>query len=329
MASVVTNMDSSVVTNVDSSEEEESNWAELPPDVLSLIFKKLGGIEILFTAQAVCVSWMRLSHDPQLWRHIDMRNPWDLYDSEFDLSKMARSAIDRSCGQCDEFSITYFGTDELLQYLMERVSVLRCLRLISCYEISDEKLIEVAKKFPQLEELEMSHCSFLNKEVLENVGQSCPQLKFLRLNQRGCKPSIEYDEEALAIAGNMPKLRQLQIFGNNLTDNGLRSILDGCPHLESLDLRQCFSVNFAGNLRKTCTEKIRNLRFPNDSTDDYEFDAEIGGYGSYNDVEFGGYGSNDEEYPSGFSEIDLLSDEDYYEFSEADLDYDFSDLDFF
>eukprot|EP00268_Persea_americana_P047567 TRINITY_DN4969_c0_g1_i1.p1 TRINITY_DN4969_c0_g1~~TRINITY_DN4969_c0_g1_i1.p1 ORF type:complete len:114 (-),score=21.21 TRINITY_DN4969_c0_g1_i1:728-1069(-) len=110
----------------------------------------------------------------------------------------------------------------------------------------------------------------------------------------------------------MPELRQLQLFGNNLSDHGLWAILDGCPHLESLDLRRCFNVNMAGKLQKRCMDQIRDLKFPNDSTDDYEFDAELGGYGSY-----------DEDYSSGFSEIDLLSAEMYYELS--DQEYDFSD----
>ncbi|KAF2317847.1 hypothetical protein GH714_041163 [Hevea brasiliensis] len=118
-------------------------------------------------------------------------------------------------------------------------------------------------------------------------------------------PHIECNEEALAIAEHMPHLRYLQIFGNKLTNEGLQAILDGCPHLESLDLRQCFNVNMDGHLGKRCIERIKDLRHPYDPTDDYPFDAEIA------DV-----GSSEEDYPSGFSEIDFLSDDDdYYEFS--------------
>ncbi|KAI3874199.1 hypothetical protein MKX03_014231, partial [Papaver bracteatum] len=50
-------------------------------------------------------------------------------------------------------------------------------------------------------------------------------------------------------------------------------------------------------------ERLIKLKLPNDSTDDYEFDATI---------EDGSYG---EDYPSGFSDIDFLSDDGYYEFS--------------
>ncbi|KAF2303472.1 hypothetical protein GH714_018692 [Hevea brasiliensis] len=53
-----------------------------------------------------------------------------------------------------------------------------------------------------------------------------------------------------------------------------------------------------------CVEWIKDLRHPYDSTDDYLFDAEIADMGS-----------SEEDYPSGFSEIDFLSDDDdYHEF---------------
>ena len=79
------------------------------------------------------------------------------------------------------------------------------------------------------------------------------------------------DEEALAIATSMPKLYALQLIGNCLTDNGLKAILDNCPHIQSLDLRACFHVNFAGNLWKRCCEQIKDLRRPYDSTEDYNY----------------------------------------------------------
>ncbi|OUZ99396.1 F-box domain [Macleaya cordata] len=299
------------------SSEEVRNWLELPPDVMSLIFLKLGAIDILFRAQSVCSAWRKLSKEPQLYRLVDMRNRWDLFDGdEYDMEKMAREAVDRSCGQLVEFSVEHFGTDELLQYIADKSGSLRCLRLVSCYQVSDDGLIKMANKLPMLEELEICHCSF-SEEMLEAVGHACPQLKLFRLNCRGFRrPHIECDEEALAIAKNMPQLRHLHLFGNKLTNDGLRAILDGCPHLESLDLRQCFNVNLEGDLLKRCKDRLRKLRLPEDSTDDYEFDDAIDGDGSF-----------DEEYPSGFSEIDFLSDDGYYEFSEGSYLSDYDDLD--
>ncbi|KAI3880497.1 hypothetical protein MKX03_023369, partial [Papaver bracteatum] len=77
----------------------------------------------------------------------------------------------------------------------------------------------------------------------------------------------------------------------------LRGILDGCLHLESLDLRQCFNLNLEADLLKSCRERLIKLRLPDDSTDDYEFDAAIDdGYD-----EFYGY----EDDPSGLSDTDF------------------------
>lgn len=174
----------------------------------------------------------------------------------------------------------------------------------------------MATKFPLLEELDISYCS-LSKQALEVVGHCCPLLKSFKLNNHGFKhPRTECNEEALAIAENMPYLCCLQIFGNKLTNEGLQAILDGCPNLESLDLRQCFNVNLEGHLGKRCTERIKDLRRPYDPTDDYPFDTEIA------DV-----GSSEEDYPSGLSEIDFLSDDDdYYEFSGGSDMSDYGDL---
>jgi len=149
-------------------------------------------------------------------------------------------------------------------------SQLNRLRLVRCRGISNKGLSGVAAKLPLLEELDISYCS-LSKEALEAVGRCCPHLKSLKFNNSGQKYRV-CDEEALAIAEYMSELRRLQLFGNKLTNDGLQAILDGCPHLESLDLRQCFNVTLAGNLGRICAEQIKDLRHPHDSTYDYELE---------------------------------------------------------
>lgn len=295
---------------------EERNWLDLPRDVASTIFLKLGAIEILTTVQRVCSVWRNITKDPTMWRTIDMHN---LGDSRYNLDTICRRAIDYSSGHLLDINIEYFGTDDLLDYITDSTSHLRRLRLACSYSISDEGLSEIAKKFPQLEELDIS-ISSLSKEPLEVIGRSCPRLKTLKFNMEGYRrPHIESDEEAFAVAETMPELRHLQLFGNKLTNDGLLAILDGCPHLETLDLRQCFNVNLAGSLGKRCAEQIKDLRLPNDPADDYPFEAEID------------YGSLDEDYPSGFSDIAFLSDDDYdyYGFSGgselSDYDYDYDE----
>jgi hypothetical protein len=77
------------------------------------------------------------------------------------------------------------------------------------------------------------------------------------------------------------------------TNDGLLALLDGCPHLESLDICLRLNVNLIGILEKRCKEQIKYLLLP--------------------------YDPSDEDYPDGISDIDLLFDNDfeYYEFSDG------------
>lgn len=77
---------------------------------------------------------------------------------------------------------------------------------------------------------------------------------------------VVFNEHAIAIAKNFPGLRNLELVGNEMTDVGLQAVLDGCPHLESLDLRCCFNIRMQGNLQKRCKEQIKRLFLPHDGT---------------------------------------------------------------
>ncbi|KDP34971.1 hypothetical protein JCGZ_09259 [Jatropha curcas] len=247
------------------------NWVELPRDITALILRSLGDVEILNTARLVCSTWRSICNDPSMWRSIDMYNFDDrLWDSEYD--KMCRYAVDESCGGLIYINIEHFGTDDLLIYIADGSNHLKRLSFAFCYDISDEGLSEVVAKFPLLEELAISGCPSISYKALEVIAHCCPLLRSLKLNNKKWKHPYKCNQEALAIAENMPDLRRLQILGNMLTDEGLQAILDGCPQLESLDLRHCFNISLDGNLGKRCAEQIKDLRGPYDpTTDDYPF----------------------------------------------------------
>ncbi|KAJ4824236.1 hypothetical protein Tsubulata_018056 [Turnera subulata] len=266
---------------------------ELPRNVTASILHRLGAIEILETGQKVCTTWRSICKEPSMWRSIDMRNLGDLHGMPYCLVKMCRHAVERSSGDRQRINIEYFGTDELLEYIVDRSCSLKSLRLVICYDISDEGLIYAAKKMPLLQELELYYCkNAVSKDSIEVVGRSCPLLKSLTLNQEGIICSnweedddIELDGEAIAIAKSMPELRHLKIFGNLLTNDGLKAILDGCPHLESLDLRQCFNLKLEeGGLGRRCAERIKVLLLPNDSTVGYPFDATLQSFSALDGV---------------------------------------------
>jgi hypothetical protein len=147
--------------------------------------------------------------------------------------------------------------------------------------VSNEGFSEAIKGFPELEELDITFCS-LYGSVCEAIGKACPQLRCFRLNERwtlhneyaAYEGMDDSDTEALSIASTMPGLQDLQLIGNNLTYDGLVAILDCCPHLESLDIRQCYNIQFDDALKSKCA-RIRNLKLPYDPISDFKFRAYI------------------------------------------------------
>lgn len=117
----------------------------------------------------------------------------------------------------------FFGLPSLH---VQRSSQLRRLHLISCVNFTYSGLIEVVKRLPLLEELHF-HRIFISKEVIEAAGQCCPHLNSFKLILSRTKElRIRPDEEAQAVAENMPGLRHLQLIANTTTEKGLQAILD-------------------------------------------------------------------------------------------------------
>ncbi|KFK21939.1 hypothetical protein AALP_AAs56901U000700 [Arabis alpina] len=252
-------------------DEEPRNWSELPPELTSSIMLRLSLEEILENAQKVCSAWRRISKDPSLWRKIDMRG---IHISKF--GNLCRNAVDRSEGGLVDINIGNIGSDSLLDYIADRSINLRSLSLgmyFGAYSrMTNSGLVNALAKLPLLEVLQVS--CIREKLDLKAIGHSCPKLKTLNLNFSGSRVSLsahDDDDDALEIGETMPELCHLQIFGNTLTNTGLIAILDGCPHLQHLDLRRCFNIELVGDLEKRCFERIQDLRRPNDSIDDYSF----------------------------------------------------------
>ena len=60
---------------------DQRDWAELPQDAISCIFRKMNQFALLLGAAAVCRSWRRAARDvPALWRRIDMRGHADIHE---------------------------------------------------------------------------------------------------------------------------------------------------------------------------------------------------------------------------------------------------------
>ncbi|KAF8675907.1 hypothetical protein HU200_047404 [Digitaria exilis] len=105
---------------------------------------------------------------------------------------------------------------------------------------------------------------------------ACPSLKHLRYHHPYWDDDTEpefFDMEAMEIA-KMHELRSLQLFHNQLTNIGLSAILDGCPHLESLDVRGCYCVDLHDEAMRAKCARIKTKKIftpnPEDECEDFE-----------------------------------------------------------
>ncbi|KAI4312978.1 hypothetical protein MLD38_037762 [Melastoma candidum] len=208
------------------------NWLEFPRAILTEILIKLGAIEMIVSSQKMCTLWHDACTDPSTWTRIDIRSSRYLPNMPYDLTKFCHHAIDLSRGGCVDISLESLGDNDLLNHIIERGYPLRRLRVMYCWSISDEGMAEAARRMPFLETFE--YCFGGKGQCIKDA-----------------------DCGAVVIAKYMPGLRRLSLFGNGLTNKGLGAILDGCPQLKSLDLRDCYNIVLkSSDLEKKC-ERIK------------------------------------------------------------------------
>lgn len=106
------------------------DWSALPLDILLLVFRKLGPVEILMGSGLVCHSWLETAMVPDLWRSVDMANHNVEKVGEHVLCAVAKVAVDRSKGRLEVFLGKLFVTDEILKYIGDRYYLISVLDLI-------------------------------------------------------------------------------------------------------------------------------------------------------------------------------------------------------
>ena len=159
-------------------------------------------------------------------------------------------------------------------YSFDRSSQLRSLTL-AYFEIKPSALTKVIKKLPLLEELHLIMPTDLNPKDCETIGISCPMLRSFTYsncsNSWGVGVVEDMTWQVVAIGKAMPNLRHLRLCQLHFENKGLEVILNGCPHLESLELSGCSGLDLQGDLGKRCSEQIKDLRLHPKSLDQVSY----------------------------------------------------------
>ncbi|BFI32173.1 protein MpFBW2 [Marchantia polymorpha subsp. ruderalis] len=260
------------------SENEQANvrWAEMLPETLVEVMRRLPSRELLQTVPQVCKAWRKASLDPACWQVVDLKD-WCISAGGGEIvDRMVKLVVSRSCGGIRELRVTNLDSDASLHYLAQsRLSSLRTLCIPSS-KITEAGLCELILTLPSLVHLDISKCSAIKCKALEVIGQTCESLIRLdrsmwALNLATMGPSD--DSEALAIAHNMPKLKHLEMVSGLLTNAGLIAILDKCPDLEYLDVSRCWNVKYGCTMSSKC-QKVRQFIGGNTEGSDYDYDED-------------------------------------------------------
>ncbi|XP_007047900.2 PREDICTED: F-box protein FBW2 [Theobroma cacao] len=229
---------------------EIRHWDELIPDALGLIFKNLSLQEILTVIPRVCKSWRRAVTGPYCWQDIDIEQ-WSQHCLPETLDRMLQMLINRSSGSLRKLCVTGLPNDRSFSFIADNAKSLQTLRLPRS-EISDAVVEQVAGKLSSVTFLDVSYCRNIGAPALEAIGKHCKSLMGLRRTMHPLEviDKQSQDDEALAIATTMPKLKQLEMAYLLISTQGVLKILENCPKLELLDVRGCWNVKLDDNFVK-------------------------------------------------------------------------------
>lgn len=194
--SVVPNLPTAPPRTSQERKLQQPNWAEIPTDALSVIFQKLGALNVLVSGQAVCRPWRQLALDPtqEFWRCIDMRRLKTTTSSPSKAERLARAAVDRSGGNIEELHVMSVS-EGFLRYTANRATNMRCCGLIRVFPPSPEVLVDFVGRLPLLEELHIYKCLF-SRKTYGDIGRACPQLKRLWVDGKYDDDDDDVDSES-------------------------------------------------------------------------------------------------------------------------------------
>ncbi|XP_058781933.1 uncharacterized protein LOC131656349, partial [Vicia villosa] len=139
---------------------------------------------------------------------------------------------------------------------------LESLRLAHNSRLRDESIIAFASVFPNLQLLDLSYCTNISQQGIFHILKRCCEIKHLNLS--GClrvkllgmnfeTPKLEVlnlsrthvdDKTLYVISKTCRRLLQLLLeHCNDVTDKGVKHVLENCSQLRQINLRGCLKVH--------------------------------------------------------------------------------------
>ncbi|XP_057439956.1 F-box protein FBW2-like [Lotus japonicus] len=219
-------------------------WDELfITDAFGNIFSRLSFEEKMNVIPLVFKSWHQGAKRPCHWQEIEIED-WSSSHEPDQIDRMVENMLRISNGSLKKFCVSGVQNQRVLMLIAENAGSLQTLGLPRS-NLSNSIMEEFTSKLKLITSLDVSYCIQIGSQALETIGKNCKQLEVLRRNMH---PNDTFgkplkDDEALAIASNMPKIKRLEMTYNLMTNTGILQILSGCHELEHLDLRGCSGVN--------------------------------------------------------------------------------------
>ncbi|OWF41352.1 F-box/LRR-repeat protein 17 [Mizuhopecten yessoensis] len=226
---------------------------KIPSYLLIQIFQHLSMYELLHNVSSVCKLWYTISHDPDLWRVIDLRNQLKVTDVVItnltsysdrviylnisDIGTISEDCLVQTVKTCIHLSTIILSrcmsvaTNKVLAAIGEHCHNLRNIHLEVCYKITDAGFKDLAVGCPKLESVHISQCTNIGDKGLACLGEHCPLLE--RLSVDSCVKV--QNEGIIALANGCPELRVINLHSSSIGDVGAYQ-LHKLKFLRTLDL---------------------------------------------------------------------------------------------
>ncbi|KAL0423089.1 UNVERIFIED_CONTAM: F-box protein FBW2 [Sesamum radiatum] len=174
---------------------------------------------------------------PYCWQEIDIEE-WSTNRKPEIVDRMLRLLIPRSCGSLRKLSFSGLAGDESIFFIANHAQSLQTLRLPRS-KINDSVMERAAGMLSTISFLDLSYCINIGAPALEAIGKHCKSLTTLRRVMHPVEviDKLSQDDEALAIAATMPRLKHLEITYLLVDTSSVVEILKNCNQLELLDVR--------------------------------------------------------------------------------------------